>query len=270
MTAARAALGAKESLRHQLAERVLLRGGRDVPQGAGAMTSLATRGLDDLDSYFTQYLPALVSSATVPLLIGACILWADWVSALIITLTIPLIPIFMILIGSHTQERVTEAADSHTQERVTEAADSLTRLSDHLVELARGLPVLVGLGRAGEQAKALRDVSERYRTKTMTTLRVAFLSSLTLEMLATISVAVVAVFIGVRLVHSEMGLEIGAGADPGAGMLPAIPGSWCRASCLGGRDRSAETRPANDSVARFPDRACSTGAAGIFRPGRGE
>jgi len=208
VTAVRAALGAKESLRHQLAERVLLRGGRDVPQGAGAMTSLATRGLDDLDSYFTQYLPALVSSATVPLLIGACILWADWVSALIITLTIPLIPIFMILIGSHTQERVTEAADSHTQERVTEAADSLTRLSDHLVELARGLPVLVGLGRAGEQVKALRDVSERYRTKTMTTLRVAFPSSLTLEMLATISVAVVAVFIGVRLVHSEMGLEI--------------------------------------------------------------
>ena len=197
VTAARAALGAKESLRHQLAERVLVRGGRDVPQGVGAITSLATRGLDDLDSYFTQYLPALVSSATIPLLIGARILWADWVSALIITLTIPLIPIFMTLIGSHTQERVTDAADS------------LARLSDHLVELARGLPVLVGLGRAGEQAKALRDVSERYRTKTMTTLRVAFLSSLALEMLATISVAVVAVFIGVRLVHGEISLEIG-------------------------------------------------------------
>jgi len=194
---ARASLGAKEALRRQLSERVLVRGGRDVSQGVGAMTSLATRGLDELDSYFTQYMPALISSATIPLLLGVRILWADWVSALIIVLTIPLIPIFMILIGSHTEERVRNASDS------------LAQLSDHLVELARGLPVLVGLGRAGEQARALRDVSERYRTKTMTTLRIAFLSSLALELIATISVAVVAVFIGVRLVHGQMGLEIG-------------------------------------------------------------
>ncbi len=197
VVSARASLGAKEALRRQLAERVLVRGGHDVSQGVGAMTSLATRGLDDLDSYFTQYMPALVSSATVPLLIGMRILWADWVSALVIVLTILLIPIFMILIGSHTEERVRDASDS------------LAWLSDHLVELARGLPVLVGLGRAGEQARALRDVSERYRAKTMTTLRIAFLSSLALELIATISVAVVAVFIGVRLVHGNMGLEIG-------------------------------------------------------------
>lgn len=197
VVSARASLGAKEALRRQLAERVLVRGGHDVSQGVGAMTSLATRGLDDLDSYFTQYMPALVSSATIPLLIGMRILWADWVSALVIVLTIPLIPIFMILIGSHTEERVRDASDS------------LARLSDHLVELARGLPVLVGLGRAGEQARALRDVSERYRARTMTTLRIAFLSSLALELIATISVAVVAVFIGVRLVHGHMGLEIG-------------------------------------------------------------
>lgn len=195
--AARAALGAKEELRTELARRVLARGGRDIPDGVGAMTALATRGLDELDGWFTRYLPALVSAATIPLLIGARILWSDWVSALIIVLTIPLVPIFMILIGTQTQERVTLAADS------------LARLSDHLVELARGLPVLVGLGRAREQAKALREVSERYRTKTMATLRVAFLSSLALELIATISVAVVAVFIGVRLVSGELGLATG-------------------------------------------------------------
>jgi len=103
----------------------------------------------------------------------------------------------MILIGSYTQERVAESADA------------LARLSNQLVELARGLPVLVGLGRAEAQVTSLRDVSEGYRRRTVDTLRVAFLSSLALELIATISVAVVAVFIGVRLVHGDMALETG-------------------------------------------------------------
>jgi len=153
IVAARAALGAKEELRTELARRVLIRGGRDIPDGVGAMTALATRGLDELDGWFTRYLPALVSAATIPLLIGARILWADWVSALIIVLTIPLVPVFMILIGTQTQERVTLAADS------------LARLSDHLVELARGLPVLVGLGRRASRpqpcARSRRDTAQR-------------------------------------------------------------------------------------------------------------
>ncbi|MGN6033094.1 MAG: ATP-binding cassette domain-containing protein, partial [Thermomicrobiales bacterium] len=118
-------------------------------------------------------------------------------SALVIVLTVPLIPVFMILIGSYTQDRVAEAADA------------LARLSNQLVELARGLPVLVGLGRAEAQVASLREVSEGYRRRTMETLKVAFLSSLALELIATISVAVVAVFIGVRLVHGDMSLEIG-------------------------------------------------------------
>ena len=163
----------------------------------GAEGMLASRGLDGLANYFSAYLPALVTCAVLPLMIGVQILIADWVSALIVVLTVPLVPVFMILIGFHTQERVELAARG------------LDRLSNHLLELARGLPVLVGLRRASAQRKALADVCEAYRKSTMATLRTAFLSSMALELISTISVAVVAVFIGVRLVAGDMGLEAG-------------------------------------------------------------
>ena len=195
--ARRAALGAKEELRSKLVVHRLdpLNGGQGGAVGAEGM--LASRGLDGLDNYFATYLPALVSCAVLPLMVGLQILIADWVSALIVVLTVPLVPVFMILIGFHTQERV-EAA-----------ASGLDRLSNHLLELARGLPVLVGLRRANAQRKALADVCEAYRKTTMATLRTAFLSSMALELISTISVAVVAVFIGVRLVNGSMGLEAG-------------------------------------------------------------
>ncbi|MET4780253.1 thiol reductant ABC exporter subunit CydC [Glaciihabitans sp. UYNi722] len=192
VVATRALLGSKERLRAELAERVVENGVQP-----GSVATLATQGLDELDKYFTVFLPALVTAGTVPLLVGARILFADWVSALIIVLTVPLIPVFMALIGLHTQERVAEATTA------------LNRLSDHLVELARGLPVLVGLGRATEQVTALRKISESHRMKTIQTLRTAFLSALALELIATISVAVVAVFIGVRLVAGDLSLEVG-------------------------------------------------------------
>ncbi|MUK03133.1 thiol reductant ABC exporter subunit CydC, partial [Vibrio cholerae] len=198
-TAARLALGTRERLREAALVRVLDDGGTtragSTTGGQGSLAVLLTRGLDGLDTYYTQYLPALVTCAVVPLLIGARILAADWVSALIIVLTVPLVPVFMALIGLHTQE--------HTQQ----AAAALGRLSDHLLELARGLPVLVGLGRAVEQTRALRDIADAYTSRTMTTLRTVFLSSLALELISTISVAVVAVFAGVRLIHGELGLE---------------------------------------------------------------
>jgi ATP-binding cassette, subfamily C, bacterial CydCD len=193
VVAARALLGAKERLRAQLADAVLDQ--QDV--SIGSTTTLATRGLDELDKYFTVFLPALINAAVLPLLVGAVILFSDWLSALVIVLTIPLIPVFMALIGMHTRDRVSAATDA------------LGRLSDHLVELARGLPVLVGLGRAEEQLGALRTISDQYRIKTVATLRTAFLSSFALELIATISVALVAVTIGVRLVGGSMTLDIG-------------------------------------------------------------
>jgi ATP-binding cassette subfamily C protein CydCD len=193
----RAALGVKEELRSQLLERALRSGPRSAGPSDGGLAILATRGLDGLDSYYGQFLPALVNCAVIPLLLGARILFADWVSAVVIVLTVPLVPLFMVLIGRFTDDRVREAQSS------------LARLSGHMLELAKGLPVLVGLGRATAQRKALEDISEEYRTRTMGTLRTAFLSALALELIATISVAVVAVFIGVRLVHGDMALEAG-------------------------------------------------------------
>ncbi|HSL35521.1 MAG TPA: thiol reductant ABC exporter subunit CydD, partial [Arthrobacter sp.] len=193
----RAALGVKEELRSQLLERALRNGTRSAGPSDGGLAILATRGLDALDSYYTQFLPALVNCAAIPLLLGARILYADWISAVVIVLTVPLVPLFMVLIGRYTDDRVREAQSA------------LSRLSGHMLELAKGLPVLVGLGRATAQRKALEDLSEEYRHRTMGTLRTAFLSALALELIATISVAVVAVFIGVRLVHGDMALEAG-------------------------------------------------------------
>ncbi|MCX6499799.1 MAG: thiol reductant ABC exporter subunit CydD [Arthrobacter sp.] len=193
----RAALGVKEELRSRLLERALHTGTRSAGPADGGLAVLATRGLDALDNYYTQFLPALVNCATIPLLLGVRILFADWISAVVVVLTVPLVPLFMILIGRYTDDRVRDAQSA------------LSRLSAHMLELAKGLPVLVGLGRAAAQRKALEDISEEYRSKTMGTLRTAFLSALALELIATISVAVVAVFIGVRLVHGDMALEAG-------------------------------------------------------------
>lgn len=197
VAARRAALGVKEELRARLLETALRNGVRATGPSDGGLAVLATRGLDALDSYYTQYLPALVNCAAIPLLLGARILFADWVSAVVIVLTVPLVPVFMVLIGRYTEDKVRDA----------QAA--LSRLSGHMLELAKGLPVLVGLGRAAAQRRALENISEDYRQRTMGTLRTAFLSALALELIATISVAVVAVFIGVRLVHGDMALEAG-------------------------------------------------------------
>ncbi|MEO8095577.1 MAG: ATP-binding cassette domain-containing protein, partial [Pseudolysinimonas sp.] len=190
--AVRASLGTKEDIRSRLATRILARGGSRV----GSTSLLASRGLDDLDSYFRSVLPALTNAAVIPLLVGARILFADWLSAVIIVVTVALVPVFMALVGMHTNDRVAAATTA------------LARLSDHMVELAKGLPVLVGLGRVQQQAEALRTISDDYRRTTMLSLRVAFLSALVLELLSTISVAVVAVAIGFRLVSGTLGLEV--------------------------------------------------------------
>lgn len=276
--ARRAALGAKEELRaklvaHRLNPRHSAQGG-----AVGAEGMLASRGLDGLDNYFANYLPALISCAVLPLLLGLQILISDWVSALIVVLTVPLVPIFMILIGLHTQERV-EAA-----------ADGLDRLSNHLLELARGLPVLVGLRRATAQRKALAEVSEAYRKSTMATLRTAFMSSMALELISTISVAVVAVFIGVRLVDGTMPLEAGLLAlmlapecyrplrDLGAAHHGSEDGveAMRRVSEIleSGKDHAATSSVANGQFGAVP--ATATGAVvtatdfGLTYPGRTE
>ena len=196
--AARAAAGAKEELRATLLDRSLALGPSWIAaRGPAELAVLATKGLDALDAYFTKYLPALVTTVVVPPLVGAWILYTDPTSAVLIALTIPLIPVFAILIGLFTQRQVTHAAE------VTE------RLSGYLLELVRALPVLTAFKRAAAQAKAVREVSDRHRKATMGTLRVAFLSALVLEIAASLSVALIAVGIGLRLVSGELTLVTG-------------------------------------------------------------
>lgn len=194
--AQRAAAGAKTEIRRRLIRRVLATGGIDTPDGTGATAVLLSRGLGALDDYYTKTLTAFVSTAVIPVLLLICIAVYDWVSALVILCTLPLIPLFMVLIGRTT------ADDTARAQR------DLLRLSDHIVELVKGLPVLVGLGRSRAQSQALSDLGERYRKATMYTLRSAFLSSLALELITTISVALVAVLIGLRLVEGSMGLDV--------------------------------------------------------------
>ncbi|USX49971.1 thiol reductant ABC exporter subunit CydD [Lentzea sp. HUAS12] len=193
--AARAAAGAKEELRTQLLAKSFERGpGFVAERGTAELSVLATKGLDALDAYFTRYLPALVTAAIVPPLAGAWILFTDWPSAVLIAVTVPLIPVFAALIGWYTEKRVKKAAD------VTEL------LSAQLLELLRALPVLTVFGRAEQQAGAVRQIGEQHRKATMGTLRIAFLSALVLEIAASLSVALIAVGIGIRLVHGDMTL----------------------------------------------------------------
>jgi ATP-binding cassette subfamily C protein CydCD len=131
------------------------------------------------------------------LLVGMAILITDVQSAVLIAITIPLIPLFAILIGRYTEQRTAKSADA------------TARLSGHLLELVRALPVLTAFGRAEAQAEAVRRVGEQHRKATGTTLRVAFLSAFALETIATLSVALVAVDIGLRLVGGTLGLATG-------------------------------------------------------------
>lgn len=153
--------------------------------------------MDALDDYFSKYLPQLGLAIVVPVAVLARIVTEDWVSAAIIVVTLPLIPLFMILIGMATQSRMDR------QWRL------LSRLSGHFLDVVEGLPTLKVFGRAKAQAESIRKITDDYRQATMRTLRIAFLSSFALELLATLSVALVAVTIGMRLVHGELDLYTG-------------------------------------------------------------
>ncbi|PXY31806.1 thiol reductant ABC exporter subunit CydD [Prauserella muralis] len=197
---ARAAAGAKEELRARVVDHALRLGPEWIAaRGPAQLTALTTRGLDALDGYFTEYLPALVTAAVVPAGVGAAVLLADWPSALIIALTVPLLPLFAVLVGRYTADRVSAATGT------------LHRMSGHLLELVRALPVLAAFRRADAQAAAVRRVSEQHRRATLSTLRVAFSSAFVLELAATLSVALVAVVIGVRLVSGDLSLAVGLG-----------------------------------------------------------
>ena len=188
----------KADLRIRLLERAAALGPRwAADQASGEVALLATRGLDALDGYFGRYLPQLALAAIVPFAVVVCLFAVDVVAALTVAVTVPLIPVFMILIG--------KMSETHRARRWA----ALGRLAHRFTDVVAGLPTLRAYGRAESQVAILRGITDAYRTTTMATLRVAFLSALALELLATISVALVAVGVGLRLAVGELTLEVG-------------------------------------------------------------
>ena len=198
LTAHRSAASVKSELRLRLVERAARLGPEWLAgHRSGELSALVTRGIDALDDYFARYLPQLALAVVVPVAVLLRIGTADWVSAGVIVVTLPLIPVFMALIGWATQAHTTR------QWRL------LSRLSGHFLDVVEGLPTLRIFGRAGAQTEKIGRITDRYRRATLHTLRLAFLSSFALELLSTVSVALVAVGIGMRLVNGELGLETG-------------------------------------------------------------
>lgn len=163
----------------------------------GELTSVAVEGIEALDAYFSQYLPHLAAAVAVPLLLIAVVFGLDPISAIVLSLTAPLIPVFMVLIG--------RAADALTRRQY----DLLGRLSASFLDVLRGLATIKIFGRSQAQIAMIRDSSERYRTATMAVLRVAFVSALALETLASIGTALVAVGVGLRLLHGLLDFQTG-------------------------------------------------------------
>jgi ATP-binding cassette, subfamily C, bacterial CydD len=195
-TALRAAAEVKSGLRRRLSAHALRLGPAWLGgQQAGEITALATKGLDGLDAYFARYLPQLMLAVVVPLAVLVRIALADWISAVIIAATLPLIPVFGVLIGWHTR------AQTQRQWRL------LALLGGHFLDVVAGLPTLKLFGRARAQAEVIEEVTGAHRKATMTTLRVAFLSALALELIAALATALVAVEIGLRLLAGHVSYQ---------------------------------------------------------------
>lgn len=193
--AGRTATGVKSALRHRLLARLRDLGpGRLTQHRSGELVTLTGRGLDGLDAYLTGYLPSIAVAGVVPLAVLVRLFAADLASALIVLITLPLIPVFGALVGM-TTKAVTERQFL-----------ALSRLGGHFLDAVRGLPTLRAFGRARYQAGVIQQVADAHRSATMRTLRVAFLSSLVLELCASLSLALVAVPIGLRLLGGSLDL----------------------------------------------------------------
>jgi ATP-binding cassette, subfamily C, bacterial CydD len=164
---------------------------------SGEIVAASVQGVEALEAYFARYLPQAVLATVVPVVVLVYVAFVDITSALIMLVTLPLVPVFMWLIGRYTEQRTREQWSA------------LRRLSTHFLDVVRGLPTLRAFGRARAQAKTIAAVGEAHRRATMATLRVAFLSGSVLELAATLGVALVAVTVGVRLVDGDLGLGAG-------------------------------------------------------------
>lgn len=192
----RAAARAAGEVSGALRQRLLDAARRNDELTPARLVVLATRGVTGVEPYVTRYLPALVPATVLPLVTLAAIAWLDPLSGLVVVLTLPLVPVFAVLVGLTTHDR------ARTQWRELEA------LSGHFLDVVRGLPTLVAHRRAEAQVATIRSVTHRYRRATVDTLKVAFASSSVLELVATLSVALVAVTVGLRLASGSIGFEV--------------------------------------------------------------
>ena len=194
--AAHAAAGVKHELRNRVFAHLLERGpiaaGRER---TGELVTTLSDGIEALDAYIARYLPQLAMAALIPLTVAVVVLSRDLLSGVVLLLTAPLIPIFMVLIG--------RLADARSRRQWL----AMSRLSASFLDTIQGLTTLKVLGRSRAQIAAIRRASEAFRFATMDVLRIAFLSSLVLELVATLSVAVVAVEIALRLLHGRLDFE---------------------------------------------------------------
>lgn len=191
--AQRSSAEVRQAVRDRLVRRLLALGPRFTSgERTGELANTLVGGVDALDAYVGQYLPQAALAAVVPALALAAVLWSDLLSGLVLLLTFPLVPLFMWLIGSAARERT-------RRQWVT-----LSRLSARFLDALGGLATLRAFGRAEDEARALEAAGERYRVVTLEVLRLAFVSALVLEALATLGTAVVAVEVGLRLLYARI------------------------------------------------------------------
>jgi ATP-binding cassette subfamily C protein CydD len=196
VSAGEVSIRVRENIRETLAKHLLALG----PAGTGSqhsaeLTGLVTDGVDALEAYFSQFLPQIVLAAGVPIIILLSVFPLDRLTGLIFILTAPLIPVFMILIGG--------ASETATRRQWA----ALSRLSAYFLDTIQGLVTLKMINRSRDQAGRIEAAAERYRQATLSVLRVTFLSAFALEFIATLSTAIVAVQIGLRLLYGQMEFE---------------------------------------------------------------
>ena len=196
VTANRVATRVKADLRERLTAHLLALGPAYTRgERTGELVNTAVEGIEALDAYFSQYLPQLALAVVIPVTFLLVVFPLDPLSGLILLLTAPLIPVFMILIGS--------LADSLTRQQWT----ALSRMSAHFLDVLQGLTTLKLFNRSREQIAVIAEISDRYRDTTLGVLRVAFLSALVLEMVGTLSTAIIAVEIGLRVLYGRLAFE---------------------------------------------------------------
>lgn len=183
----------KTDIRKRLVDRIFAAGPVTMATASsGELANTLVQGVENLEPYFARYIPQLASAVLIPLLILAVAMPLDVTSGVIMLVTAPLIPVFMILIGKLAEHRSKQQWDK------------LSRLSAHFLDVMRGLTTLKIFGRSKEQVEVIARMSEQFRDTTLSVLKIAFLSSLALELLTTISIAIIAVSVGLRLLYGQM------------------------------------------------------------------